>query len=66
MMINVCVGLGWAQQAPPSTLSNHSGHAGTRTTFKSSYALRPVAIGISMSVETQEEIEETNKSELTV
>ena len=70
MLINVRIGLGWAQQAPLSAASNNSVRAGATCTaaLGRPYALRPVAIDISTSADSREEIEEIsgNKSKLPV
>ncbi|KAI0732197.1 hypothetical protein C8Q72DRAFT_819566 [Fomitopsis betulina] len=63
IMINVRVGLGWAQQAPPSMSSSNP----SRGTSERPYTLRPVAIDIAMTVDIQEDNMSTgNKSELPV
>ncbi|KAI0732227.1 hypothetical protein C8Q72DRAFT_958702 [Fomitopsis betulina] len=51
MMINVRVGLGWAQQAPLLTPPSNA----SRGTLQCPYALRPMTIDIAMSVDTEED-----------
>ncbi|EPT01164.1 hypothetical protein FOMPIDRAFT_1121125 [Fomitopsis schrenkii] len=67
MMINVRVGMGWAQQASPSTSSSKYGR-GACAPLERPYALRPLTIDIAMTVDTREEMSMStgNKSELPV
>ncbi|KAH9930740.1 uncharacterized protein B0H18DRAFT_930395 [Fomitopsis serialis] len=65
MMINVRVGLGWAQRAHPST---SSGITSRRTAMQEqqSFAMRPVAVDISKVVDTDDGLPMGVKSELPV
>lgn len=56
MMINVRVGLGWAQRAHPSmTSSGITSRPGGRTA-QQSYAMRPVAVDISQVVHKEDDL----------
>lgn len=59
MMINVRVGLGWAQQAPLLTPPSNA----SRGTLQCPYALRPMTIDIAMSVDTEEDVSITTGNE---
>ena len=55
MMINVRVGLGWAQRAHPSLSSGVSSRRHDQS-FAQSYAMRPVAVDISKVVQSHDDM----------
>jgi hypothetical protein len=66
MLINVRVGLGWAQNSINTSQVNSSQHAnsgGNRALSSSgdSYPMRPVAINIQHAVDTDHQFDYTNK-----
>ncbi|PCH44231.1 hypothetical protein WOLCODRAFT_138845 [Wolfiporia cocos MD-104 SS10] len=61
MMINVRVGLGWAQNAHPSAAS--SGAITSRRTVEQSFAMRPVAVDISQVVQKEDDMGHPIKSD---
>lgn len=57
MLINVRVGLGWAQTASQASVQNYSGtgHNQQRSEESQSYPMRPLAVNISTVVNQEDE-----------